>query len=107
MGGAPAIVVIGEDADILTGGHGKAISILPNSASQHNARAVVILESDGAFDRPRRQNRTFGIHSPQNLSCARLVRFMFTNPFKRAINTMVISAINGGACHHPNIRHRG
>ena len=105
--GAPTVVIVGKDGHLFAGGHPIAIDIGAHSSRQHNARPVIVAKGNRPLGCARGQQGAFRINPPQNLPWFAIRACqMIGAALERAINAMIIGAVNCCADHQAHIVHR-
>ena len=106
-GGAPAVVVVGENGHFLARRHAEAVHVGPHGPRQHHAGAVVVAEGDGPLGAAGGEDGALGIDPPQDLArLAGAVCQVVGAAFERAIDAVIVGAVNGGAGHDAHVAHR-
>ena len=101
---APAIVIVGKDGDILARCHAPTIGIGAHGTGHHDAGAVVHAEGNRALGGTSGKDCASGIDAPQDLpGLAAAGGEVVGAAFECAICAVIISAVNRGPRHQPDI----
>ncbi len=98
-GGAPAVIAGGEEDGGAAGGDGEAVEIGADGAGEHDARAVVAAENEGALDGAGGEDGAAGDDGPEALAggVGRRRGEMVRNALERGVGALVVGAEDGGA----------
>ena len=99
-----AVVVVCEHRNLGAGGDAKAVGIRADSTCLHDARAVVVGERHGTFCGTRSKDRALGIDAPEDVA---EFAGAVVAAFKRAVDAVVVGAVDGGSGHDADVWHAG